>query len=199
MLAAVLGPRPIIHYANGNTALKATARQPVHSDCDFAHPAYFPFAYIININLVDTGPENGGTEIWLGSHHVSTAEAHVTGGSGEHMLVIKKEHLEGRRRHSPPLQAQTKRGSIIIRDLRLWHACMPNKTDSPRVMLAFVAQPAWFQARSKVLLPKNMRAMVESWSDELQFDAEWVDGEVDHKKLSSANVDFDTKSKVLQR
>lgn len=75
---------------------------------------------------------------------------------------------------------------------------MPNKTDEPRVMLAFVVQPAWFQARSKVLLPKSVKAMVESWSDELQFDAEWADGEVDHKKLSSVNVDFDTKSKVLE-
>ena len=27
-------------------------------------------------------------------------------------------------------------GSIIIRDLRLWHAGMPNKTEEPRVMLA---------------------------------------------------------------
>jgi hypothetical protein len=88
---------------------------------------------------------------------------------------------------------------MIIRDLRLWHAGMPNKTEEPRVMLAFVAQPTWFQARSKVLLAKSVKAMVESWSDELQFDAEWVDGEVDHKKLSSVDVDFDTKSKVLEK
>jgi ectoine hydroxylase-related dioxygenase (phytanoyl-CoA dioxygenase family) len=199
VLAAVLGPKPVIHYANGNTALKATGRQPVHSDCEFQHPVYFPFAYVININLVDTGPENGGTEFWPGSHHVSTAEAHVMAGSTEHMLVIEKEHLEERRQHSPPIQAQTKRGSMIIRDLRLWHAGMPNKTEEPRVMLAFVAQPTWFQARSKVLLPKSVKAMVDSWSEELQFDAEWVDGEVDHKKLSSVDVDFDTKSKVLEK
>jgi ectoine hydroxylase-related dioxygenase (phytanoyl-CoA dioxygenase family) len=199
ILGAVLGPKPVIHYANGNTALKATGRQPVHSDCEFQHPAYFPFAYVININLVDTGPENGGTEFWPGSHHVSTADAHVTAGSGEHMLVIEEEHLEERRRHSPPIQAQTKRGSIIIRDLRLWHAGMPNKTEEPRVMLAFVAQPAWYQARSKVLLPKSVKTMVESWSDELEFDAEWIEGEVDHKKLSSNGVDFDTKSQVLEK
>ena len=66
-------------------------------------------------------------------------------------------------------------------------------------MLAFVAQPAWFQARSKVILPKSVKSMVEGWSDEFQFDAEWVDGEVDHKKLTSADVDFDTKSEVLNK
>ena len=41
--------------------------------------------------------------------------------------------------------------------------------------------------------------MVENWSYELEFDAEWVEGEVDHKKLSSNGVDFDTKSQVLEK
>jgi hypothetical protein len=40
--------------------------------------------------------------------------------------------------------------------------------------------------------------MVENWSYELEFDAEWVEGEADHKKLSSNGVDFDTKSLVLE-
>ena len=74
---------------------------------------------------------------------------------------------------------------------------MPNLTDKPRIMLAFVAQPAWFQAQSKILLPSSVKDMVESWSDELQFDAGYIDGEVDHKKLSSDGVDFDTKSPAL--
>ena len=199
VLAAAMGPKPVVHYANGNTALKATGRQPVHSDCDFKHPCYFPHAYVINISLVDTSARNGATEVWPGSHHVSTAEAHVTPTLSEHDLVIGEEFLAERRKHSPPIQASTKRGSLIIRDLRLWHAGMPNRTDKPRVMLAFVSQPAWFQGRSKVILPKNVKSLVESWSDELHFDAEWVDGEVDHKKISSEGVDFDTKSGALER
>jgi ectoine hydroxylase-related dioxygenase (phytanoyl-CoA dioxygenase family) len=199
ILAATLGPKPVVHYANGNTALKATGRQPVHSDCEFLHPVYFPFAMVININLVDTGPENGATEIWPGSHHVSLPESHVTADDNEHMLVIKKQHLEERRAHSPPIQARTKKGSMIIRDLRLWHAGRPNLTEEPRVMLAFVAQPAWYDARSKILLPQDVKEMVESWSSELVFDAEYVEGQVDHKKLSSTGVDFDTKSEVLNR
>ena len=66
-------------------------------------------------------------------------------------------------------------------------------------MLAFVAQPSWFQGRSKVVLPHSVKDLVDSWSEEFQFDAEWVEGEVDHKKLTSAEVDFDTKSVVLER
>ena len=195
--AGMFGP-PVIHYANGNTALKATGRQPVHSDCEFAHPR-FPFAMVLNINLVDTSPENGSTEFWPGSHHYSTVDDHVGADSPEHQLVIKKDYVEARRKHSPPIQPRTKKGSMIIRDLRLWHAGMPNKTDVPRVMLAFVAQPAWFRGRAKVLLPKSVKDLIDSWSDEFQFDAEWVDGEVDHKKVKSTHVDFDTKSEALAK
>ncbi|OAP61006.1 hypothetical protein AYL99_06010 [Fonsecaea erecta] len=207
ILAAVLGPRPVIHYANGNTALKAPAhgRQPVHSDCEFAHPAYFPFAYVININLVDVTPENGGTEVWVGSHHVSVHEAHnrsprdEADGGEEGLLTIKPGPLEQRRTHSPPVQVSTKKGSLILRDLRLWHAGMPNLTDDPRIMLAFVASPAWWQGRSKIQLPLEVKDMVESWGAEMAYAADWVAGEVDHKKLRSAGVDFDGNSAVLER
>lgn len=202
VLSGILGPRPVIHYANGNTALQAAAsgRQPVHSDCEFDHPVYFPFACVININLVDTSPENGATEVWPGSHHVSTPECHIVlPERSEAVLQVRSEYVEERRRHSPPVQPCTKRGSIIIRDLRLWHAGMPNLTPIPRIMLAFVAQPAWYQGRANVLLPRSVKDLVESWSDEVQFSAEWVDGEVDHKKLSSANVDFGTNSLALSR
>ncbi|KAL6251144.1 hypothetical protein RBB50_001352 [Rhinocladiella similis] len=201
ILSATLGPRPVIHYANGNTALKATpeGRQPVHSDCGFAHPAYFPFAYVINISLVDVTVENGGTEVWVGSHHVSVQDSHVSDCDNEQLLAIRPELLEERRKHSPPIQARTKKGSLVIRDLRLWHAGMPNLTDEPRVMLAFVASPEWWQGKSKILLPKDMKKTVESWKEELQYDAEYVEGEVEYKKLSSSNVDFGSKSKILEK
>ncbi len=189
LLAGMLGPRPVVHYANGNTALKATGRQPVHSDCESAHPM-FPFAMVININLVDTSSENGATEFWVGSHHFSTVDDHEPG-----LLDIKKSIVDARRKHSPPIQAKTKKGSLIIRDLRLWHAGMLNKTDEPRVILAFVVQPSWFQGKSKVKLPIDVKDILESW--QLDLDAEWVD-EVDHKKISSADVDFGSKSEVLE-
>lgn len=200
VLAAILGPIPTIHYANGNTALQAApdGRQPVHSDCEFDHPVYYNFACVVNVNLVDTSPENGATEFWPGTHHISTPESH-TSSYGERILPIKPDIVERRRLHSPPIRGCTKRGDVIIRDLRLWHAGMPNLTSIPRIMLAFVAQPAWFQGKARVLLPLSVKDLVESWSDEIRFAAEWVEGEVDHKKLSSAEVDFSSGGKVLQK
>lgn len=202
VLAAILGPRPVIHYANGNTALQAApdGRQPVHSDCEAAHSVYYNFACVININLVDTFPENGATEFWPGTHHISTPESHIESSEkGEHLLQIKPEIVEQRRLHSPPIQGCTKRGSVIVRDLRLWHAGMPNLTSIPRIMLAFVAQPAWFQGKAKISLPLSVKNLVESWSDEVQFAVEWVDGEVDHKRLRSTDADFNSNSRVLRR
>ena len=224
ILSAVMGPKPVIHYANGNTALKADSkgRQPVHSDCEFKHPAYFPFAFVINVCLVDVESQNGGTEVWVGSHHVSVHEAHnqmrpgghvedrvgqeVDDGDdrndGEGLLTIKPKYLEERRKHSPPIQVSTKRGSMIIRDLRLWHAGMPNLTDEPRIMLAWVASPQWWQGKSKIALPMDVKDMVEERAEEentFVYDAEWVEGEVDYKKLNSGGVNFDSKSEVVER
>lgn len=196
VLSAVLGPKPTIHYANGNTALKASGRQPVHSDLDLNHPIYFPFAYAINISLVDTSPENGATEIWVGSHHVSTNEEHI--GSETGGLIIRASCREERRKHSPPIQATTKKGSLIIRDLRLWHAGMPNKANEPRIMLAFVVQPSWYQAKSSVLLPENVREHVEGWGDEMPIKAKWIQEEVDHLNLNSVDLDLGSNSPVFR-
>jgi hypothetical protein len=75
--AAVLGcyPRqhtgPVAHYTNGNTAPRATGRQPARSDCEFEQPNY-SFAMAVNINLVNTSSENGAAELWLGDHNCST-------------------------------------------------------------------------------------------------------------------------------
>ncbi|KAK3074875.1 hypothetical protein LTR53_002329 [Teratosphaeriaceae sp. CCFEE 6253] len=188
----------VCHYANGNTALKATGRQPVHSDIEKLHPL-FPFAYAFNIPLCDTSLENGSTEVWVGSHRDSNIDQHCADTGGETGLTIRPELLAERRRHSPPIQPTTKKGSLIIRDIRLWHAGMPNRTSHPRIMLAFVYQPRWFEAPSKVTLPLKVKSLLEQWRAEsgVEFNANWVDGDVDHKKINSNEVDFSTRNKRL--
>ena len=201
ILQNVLGPELLCHYANGNTALgPATGRQPVHSDIDKPHPTY-PFAYIFNIALADVTLENGATEVWVGSHRDSCIDQHTTYGEkhSEAGLTINTNLLEARRQHSPPINATTKKGSMIIRDVRLWHAGVPNRTSTPRIMLAFVVQPKWFQAPSKVLLPRKVKHLIDRWKDEsgLEYNADWIDGEVDHRKVTSTEVDFATNNKKM--
>ena len=109
--------------------------QPVHSDADFAHPTH-PFAYVTNVPLITMTPENGSTEIWLGTH-AGTGLHDQEGLHGERASGrIKLEELEKRRQERPPCQPVVQKGSLIIRDLRLWHAGVGNTTEVPRVMLA---------------------------------------------------------------
>lgn len=202
ILQNVLGPELVCHYANGNTALgPATGRQPVHSDIDKPHPL-FPFAYVLNIALCDVSLENGATEIWVGTHRDSCVDQHTVTGNkhSEAGLTIKQELLEARKQHSPPINPATKKGSLVIRDVRLWHAGVPNTTAKPRIMLAFVIQPKWFQAPSRVLLPSRTKDLFAKWKAEtgLEFNADWVDGEVDHRKITSSNVDFATDNRKMR-
>ena len=199
VLKAMLGSDIRCHYANGNTALgPAEGRQPVHADIDKPHPL-FPFGMVLNIPLCDVVPENGATEIWVGSHRGSNIDQHTTSGRGEQGLTIKPEIVEERREHSPPIYPSVKKGSMVIRDVRLWHAGVPNRTDRPRIMLAYVVEAKWFEAPAKVLLPLKVKDLIDQWKRDtgLEFHAKWIDGEVDHKKVKSDESDFATSNKKL--
>ena len=146
---SVLGPQSRLAFISGNSAMPPTPEsppqsQPVHSDADFNHPDC-PFALVVNIPLVDMTPENGSTEIWLGTHSLSNVNAQE-GAHGERASGrINVNILEDRRRERPPSQPVVKKGSIILRDLRLWHAGKPNFSSDTRVMLALIHFAGWYQ------------------------------------------------------
>jgi hypothetical protein len=115
--SAFLGPRPRMTFLSGNTALKSTQSQPVHSDADFDHPK-IPFALVLNVPLNTVTPENGATEIWLGTH--TTSGLHVQEKqAGDDRPSIKLDVLGAMRKVSPPIQPIIPKGSIVLRDLRL--------------------------------------------------------------------------------
>jgi ectoine hydroxylase-related dioxygenase (phytanoyl-CoA dioxygenase family) len=147
--SAVMGPRPRLSFVSGNTALPPTPDsppkcQPTHSDADIDHPDC-PFALVVNVPLVQMTPENGSTEVWLGTHIGSNLQCqegeHGDRASGR----IKKDLLEQRRATRPPCQPTIKKGSIIIRDLRLWHGGRPNLSKEIRVMLAMIHFAPWYR------------------------------------------------------
>lgn len=145
--STVLGPRPKLTFMSGNTAMgpgimRTPQRQPVHSDADFVHPSH-PFALVVNVPLVSMTPENGSTEVWLGTHNNFGLDAQE-GAHGERASGrIKQNLLHDRRRFCPPIQPTISKGSIIVRDLRLWHAGMPNHTRDVRIMLAMSKCLLW--------------------------------------------------------
>ncbi|KAJ5302101.1 hypothetical protein PENANT_c008G06571 [Penicillium antarcticum] len=175
--SSALGPRPKWTFCSGNTALPPTAEnppmsQPVHSDADFAHP-FHPFAYVINVPLITMTPENGSTEVWLGTH--TDTGLHVQEGlHGERASGrIKEVEIERRRAERPPCQPVVPKGSFIIRDLRLWHAGVGNQTKDPRVMLAMIHFASWYRNPMKLEFADDVRSIIENQTD-VEVPVDWV-------------------------
>lgn len=138
-------------------------RQPVHKDITFHHPRC-PFYFIANIVLDDFSPANGSTgrhahvsfpceaplirimtEFWLGSHAHTTSADQVPCTEetkvraqvpGDPSCNVKPPVVEARRQVRPPVQIECSKGDIVIRDLRTWHAGMPNTSSDDRIMIA---------------------------------------------------------------
>ncbi|GLA34451.1 hypothetical protein AnigIFM63309_006998 [Aspergillus niger] len=176
--STALGPRPKWTFCSGNTAMPPTSTcpptsQPVHTDADFDHPSH-PFAYVINVPLVTMTPENGSTEIWLGTHadsglHVQEGAHGADRASGR----IKMHELEKRRAVRLPCQPVVPKGSLVIRDLRLWHAGMGNWTGDVRVMLAMIHFAPWYRNRMRLELAEELRPMVERATG-LEIPVDWA-------------------------
>lgn len=177
-----MGPRPKWTFCSANSAMPpipggSPQRQPVHSDADFAHPPH-PFALVTNIPLVETRPDNGSTELWLGTHSPFGVEsqegAHGDRASGR----IQEELLRQREKTAPPVQPVIKKGSIVIRDLRLWHAGMPNMSDEIRVMLAMIHFAPWYRNPMRLEFSEDIKPILERLDAEgklgLDVPVDWV-------------------------
>lgn len=149
-------------------------RQPVHSDADFAHPTH-PFALVINVPLIDFTPANGSTELWLGTHAGALSGLQVQEGAhGDRASGrIREDLLEQRRKVRAPCQPNIKKGSIVVRDLRLWHAGMPNLTEQVRVMLAMIHFAPWYRNPMRLEFSDTVRPIVEAEKG-LEIPVDWV-------------------------
>lgn len=137
-----------MNFLSGNTALKSEESQPVHTDADFDHPQ-IPFGLVLNVPLVTMSPENGATEFWLGTHTISGLHVQEQSQDEHAGGEIRKEILLERRATRPPVQPTIQKGSIIIRDLRLWHCGKPNTEGSTRILLAMIHFARWYRNKAR--------------------------------------------------
>ncbi|TVY41545.1 Kanamycin B dioxygenase, partial [Lachnellula subtilissima] len=156
LMNTYLGAKPIWNFVTGNNALPHTKglRQPVHKDITFFHPQC-PFFVIANVPLCPFNSTTGSTEFWLGSHAstsgheqmIATPETHLANARlvvGEPTTNVLDQVREERRKVRPPVQPTCDKGDIMLRDLRTWHAGMPNESDEYRIMLALGYQAQWY-------------------------------------------------------
>lgn len=187
LTTSFLGGRPTMSFISSNAAVKAEQGQPVHCDADFDHPN-IPFAAVVNVGLIDMEPKNGSTELWLGTHKNASIDdqqgAHGERASGR----IKEDLLEQRRITRKPIQPYVKKGSLLVRDLRLWHAGMPNKTEEIRIMLAMIHFAPWYRQRMTLNLPKSLETLFEKQTKSgLNIPATFEQDYIDHLNAGFGN------------
>jgi hypothetical protein len=160
IMTHIIGPTPQLSFATSNIALpRSTGRQAVHSDY-YCNHFDFPVFLEVNIYLQDVDLHNGATEFWLGTHKGYSKDDHSSPKVG----WIKQEVFTLRAAVSPPIQPAIPKGSLMIRDLRCWHAGRENQTDEPRIVLGFMYSPVLFGSHMRMTFPYSARQFLESWS-----------------------------------
>lgn len=180
----ILGAGMFNGFYSGNTAMPSDRRQPVHADTGQLWPrlrvAHPPYALVVNVGLVPMSPENGSTEIWPGTHLDTT----VTMAGGD--IVVPESVREARRAVAPPFQPTVPLGSVLIRDIRLWHAGMPNRTDTPRPMLAMIHFSGWW-SEPPFALHRDAETLLAH--PDLRQNATYFDGEADYVSGVGGHMD----------
>jgi ectoine hydroxylase-related dioxygenase (phytanoyl-CoA dioxygenase family) len=129
----ILGQNCVCHYFASDTPLPGSDYQRVHSDI---HPL-FPdtplslpaYSLVLNIPLVEFHEENGPLEIWPGGSHF------MPGG-------IDLQALAPLMRSERVLMPA---GSLLLRDMRMWHRGTPNRGDAARPNIALIYSRHWLK------------------------------------------------------
>ena len=173
---AALGKGVQNAFYSGNTCLPNEIRQPLHVDTgqlwaglQQATPA---FGLVVNVPVVDMTPENGSTELWPGTHLDTTRSIDETD------IKLGPEEESKRRAAVAPLQPCVPAGSVLIRDLRLWHRGMPNRTDTPRPMIAMIHWVRWWHSGKSLLFPKGTEELFAG--SPLKTVTQFVEGPIDY-------------------
>ncbi len=140
---ALLGEGAYNSFYNGNTNCPGSGLQPLHMDTGHLWPDLNPShptaTVVVNFALRDVSADDGAIELWPGTHLI-----------GDVGRRIDDEDEAKRRAELPPVRGETKKGSALIRDMRMWHRGVPNPSDIPRHMVALVHN-ASFLRRGRAL------------------------------------------------
>ncbi|MBI1927798.1 phytanoyl-CoA dioxygenase family protein [Candidatus Poribacteria bacterium] len=173
----LLGEGVFNSFYNGNTNSPGSGTQPLHRDGGHLWPglkvAHPTASVVVNIVPMDATEENGSVELWPGSHLDTSVDRR-----------IDEQAEEARRKLSPPVRGNTKKGSVLIRDIRLWHRGVPNPSDRPRHMIAMIHNIHWLRRGKPLKFNKGCEAIFEN-SGGLDANVEFTDEQIDYLFLKS--------------
>lgn len=130
VMEAAMGKNFYCMFYNTNTAYPGSMYQRLHRDIylpfpELKHPLPV-YMVVVNIPLVDFTLENGSTEVYPGTHLITDIDPE------DAQKLLERAQL------LPSARTNIKAGSIVVRDMRMWHRGMPNPSDMVRTMLAIV-------------------------------------------------------------
>ena len=171
--AALFSDRPCLTFYNGNTNCPGSARQHLHMDGRHTtapgEPVAPTTAVVVNIPPGGMDNGNGAIELWPGSHRVAV---HSRQG------VLSAMEAE-RRAECPPENPRTAPGDVLIRDVRLWHRGVPNRSPRPRHMIALIlSAPTPEVSERKLRFGRGCEAALEGRGADAN--AEYADGPIDY-------------------
>lgn len=154
IMEALLGHDLQCTYYHSNTSYPGSGTQNIHRDGGHLFGAAVPFplpaaCLALNVPLCDFTEANGSTEVWLGTHLIVDAAA--DGGK-----------LAERAAGLPSVRTNIPAGSLVLRDLRMWHRGMPNATETSRTMLALIYRRGWLAGDTVLHIPQ---ATWDGWHD----------------------------------
>ena len=173
---ALLGEGIFNSFYNGNTNCPGSGTQPLHRDGPHLWPGHEPphptACVAVNISPHDVTAENGAVELWPGTHLHPFPET-----------VVDEETEEEQRKVSPPVSGCAKKGSVLIRDMRLWHRGVPNRSDRPRHMIAQVHCIRWYRNRGSLMFNTGCE---KAFPDDcgLDHNAEFIEEPIDYLLLN---------------
>ena len=173
----LLGEGLFNSFYNGNTNSPGSGTQPLHRDSGHLWPglkvAHPTASVVVNIAPMDATEETGSVELWPGSHLDTSVDRR-----------IDEQAEEARRKLSPPVRGNTQKGSVLIRDIRLWHRGVPNLSDRPRHMIAMIHNIHWLRRGKPLKFNKGCEAAFENGGG-LDANVEFTDEQIDYLFLKS--------------
>ena len=181
----VLGEGAHNGFYSGNTNMPGSRMQPVHADSGHlwpnqtvAHPAC---ELVVNFAPFGMDDANGATEVWPGSHLDTAVSRH------DASICVSTDALAERRPVRPPVSAHLPAGSVLIRDIRMWHRGVPNPSATPRLMVALIHRSA-FLAPNVLRFPTGSEWVFEDADP--AWHARFTDAPIDHIGRNS-EYDYD--------
>ncbi len=152
ILEQILGEDLRCIYFSSDTPMPGSDSQNVHCDVMplFKNlPLALPsFAALVVIPLVDVDERNAPLEVWPGGTHLNPVSLGALDDSMNQHLQINRtaEHMLSEKLHMSA-------GSIMIRDIRMWHRGTANRSEHPRTNLTLIYSKSWYGYGSQIQIP----------------------------------------------